>query len=390
MRATVATSNILVAELDKKIQLAKQKQLTGVLVIKSSFIHQWRLYFLAGHLVWANTRTHAKRRWFRHLSQHQPDLLKYGIIPSSEWTYGRLARLVICKKFNRTVFSNIVAGYIEEVLFDLQQQGTLIFRQTGQELTYRIKSQRAYHFPYVDLQNIRIWEQVRREWQAWEYAELTQVDPNDALEINDLAMLEDLASPRLVQLLNTLADGNHTLRDMALQANQALMPFVLSIFPHIRNQSLQLKSVGDTTTQIPLSQNNIVVKFPKTIIPKDDRIVYVDNNLTDSQTMATIIEAVGYRYSNIADPLEVLKKLVELQPKVVFLNLTMPVTNGYELCAQIRRLSGFKNTPIVMVGSSNNSMAERMRAKMVGVSEFVSKPIRPKTVLKTLIVLGII
>ncbi len=340
--------------------------------------------------MWATTRTHAKRRWYRQLLQHQSYLLKYGLNVSPEWTYGRLAQLVICKKFSRTVFSNIVARHIAEVLFDLQQQGTLNFQQTGQGLTYRFKPQKAYHLPYINLQNIQMWEQARREWQAWEQAELTQIDPNDALEIKELATLEDLASPRLVQLLTMLADGNHTLRDMALQTNQPLMPFVLSIFPHIRNRSLQLKSVGDTITQsISISQNNSVVNIAKTAIPKDARIVYVDNNLADSQAMATIVEAAGYRYTNITDPLEVLKKLVELQPKIIFLDLTMPVTNGYELCAQIRRLSDFKDTPIVIVGSGN-SVTERMRARMVGASEFLHKPLRPKTVLKTLIVLGMI
>lgn len=390
MRAIAATSNVFVSELDKKIQRAKQKQLTGVLLIKSNVIHQWRLHFLAGQLVWATMRTHAKRRWFRQLSQHQSYLLKCGLNASPEWTYSRLARLVICKKFSRTVFSKIVAGHIMEVLFDLQQQGTLNFQQAGQGLIYRIKPQKAYRLPYVNLQNIQMWEQARHKWQAWEQAELAQINPNNALEIDDLATLEDLASPRLVQLLTALADGNHTLRDMALQANQSLMPFVLSISPHIHNRSLQLKSVGETVTQTrPTAKSNIVVNFPRTTIPKDARIVYVDNNLANSQTMATLVEAAGYRYTNITDPLDVLKKLVELQPKVIFLDLAMPVTNGYELCAQIRRLSDFKDTPIVIVGSSN-SIAERMRARMVGASEFLHKPLRPKTVLKTLIVLGMI
>lgn len=390
MIAAVATSNVLVSELDKKIQLVKQKQLTGILLIKSNAIHQWRLHFLAGQLVWATTRVHAKRRWFRQLLRYQPYLLKYGLNASLEWTYSRLARLVICKKFSRAVFTKIVTGYISEVLFDLQQQGTLNFQQTGQGLTCRIKQQKAYDLPYVNLQNIQIWEQAGREWQLWEEAELTQIDPNDALEINDLATLEDLASPRLVQLLTVLADGSQPLRDMAFQAKQPLVPFVLSIFPHIRNRSLRLKPVGDRfSPPTSIAQKNIVFNIAKTTIPKDARIVYVDNNLADSQTMATIVEAAGYRYTNIIDPLEVLKKLVELQPKVIFLDLAMPVTNGYELCAQIRRLSGFKDTPIVIVGSGN-SVAERMRARMVGASEFLSKPLRPKTVLKALIVIGVI
>ncbi|MEM8613384.1 MAG: response regulator [Cyanobacteria bacterium P01_H01_bin.105] len=390
MRAEVATPNLLVSELDRKIKLARQEQLTGILAIKSDLIHQWRLYFLAGQLVWANTHTHSKRRWYRQLMQHRPNLLKYGLNAYSDWTYNRLARLVICKKFSRQVFSDIVTGCISEVLFDMQQQGTLNFQHTGRGLVYRIKSQKACDSSCVNLQNIQAWTQAKHEWRAWEKAGLTQVSPNDALVITDLASLEDLAYPRLFKLLSALANGHQTLRDMALKVNQPLMPFVLSILPHIHNRSLQLKSVEDKVTKsVITNQDDIVVKLAQSTIPKDARIVYVDNSLANSQKMATIIEAAGYRYSNIADPLEVLKQLVKLKPKVIFLQLAMPVVNGYELCAQIRRMPDFRETPIVIVGTGN-SITERMRARMVGASEFVSKPIKPKKVLKTLILLDMI
>ena len=390
MRAEVSVSNLLVSELDKKIQLAKQKQLTGILAIKSGIIYQWRLYFLAGQLVWANSHTYAKRRWHRQLMQHRPDLLRHGLSKYSDLTYSRLAKLVICKQFNRQVFSAIVTGCIAEVLFDLQQQGTLDFQLTGRGLAYRIKSQKACDSSCINLQNIHVWGQAKREWQAWEQAGLTQVNPNDALVIKDLASLEDLASPRLFRLLNALAKGRQTLRDIALKTDQPLMPFVVSILPHLHNQSLQLKAVEDKVAPPAIAtQEDIAIRLAQTAIPKDARIVYVDNSLTDSHKMATIVEAAGYRYSNIADPLEVLKSLVKLKPKVIFLNLMMPVVNGYELCAQIRRMSDFKEIPIVVVADSN-SITERMRAKMVGASEFVSKPITPKNVLKTLIELHMI
>ncbi|MEM7063012.1 MAG: response regulator [Cyanobacteria bacterium P01_B01_bin.77] len=391
MRAEVATSNVLISELDHKIQLAKQKQLTGILAIKSGPIHQWRLYFLAGQLVWANTHTHTKRRWYRHLLQHRSDLLKHGLNTYLGLTYNRLARLVICKQFSRQLFSDIVTGCILEVLFDLQRQGTLNFQETGKGLTYCIKSQKACDSSYLNLQNIRLWTQAKHEWQAWENAELAQVNPNDALVIRDLASLEDLAYPRLFKLLSALVDGDQTLRDLALKINQPLIPFVRLVLPHIYSQALQLKSVEDKVTKssVITAQNDAVVKLAQATIPKDARIVYVNDSLADNHKMATIIEAAGYRYSNIADPLEVLKQLAQLKPKLIFLNLMMPVVNGYELCAQIRRMSDFKQTPIVMV-AGGNSIAERMRAKLVGASEFVSKPIKPKNVLKTLILLDMI
>lgn len=391
MRVEVATSDTLVSELDRRIQYAKQEQLTGLLSIKSDLIHQWRLYFLAGQLVWANTRTHPKRRWYRQVLQHQADLLKHGLsVDPADWTYSRLARLVIRKKLARDVFSDIVTGCISEVLFDLQQQGTLSFQETGKRLTYRIKLQKACDSSCISLQNIWVWPQAKQAWLAWEHANLTQVNPNDALVINDLSTLEDLASPRLFKLLNTLVDGHQTLRDLALKINQPLMPFVLSILPHIKNQALQLKSVDDRVMQSVMDrQHNVTIKLVQTSVPKDARIVYVGDSLADSQQMATIIESAGYRYTRISDPLQVLKQLLKLKPKLIFLNLTMPVVNGYELCAQIRRISDFNETPIVMVANSNR-INERVRSKMVGASEFLSKPITPKNVLKTLIMLGVI
>ena len=388
MRVEIASSNIFVSELDQKIQLARQKHLTGILSIKGDG-HRWRLYFLAGQLVWASTRTHAKRRWCRQLLKHRPDLLKYGLSAYPDWTYSRLARLVVCKKFKREVFSDIVAGCISEVLFDLQQQGTLSLQQTGQALTYHITSKQACDFPFINLQNVRIWSQAEREWEDWEQTELTQIRPNDALVINNLALLEDLASPRLFKVLSTLVNGHQTLRDLALKTHQPLKPFTLAILPHLHNQALQLQPVGDTIAQTSSIQDDIAIQLAQTRIPKNARIVYVDNNQANSQQMGTIVEAAGYRYTNIADPIEVLKQLLLLRPKLIFLQLTMPVVNGYELCAQIRRMSEFQETPIVMVGSGSG-MAERMRAKMVGASEFMSQPIKPKNVLKTLIMLGAI
>ncbi len=391
MRAEVAPSNVFVYELDKKIQYAKHEQLTGILAIKSDIIHQWRLYFLAGQLVWANTNFHPKRRWYRQLLQHRADLRKHGLSTDpADWTYHRLARLVICKKVNRQLFSDIVAGCISEVLFDLQQQVTLNCQQTRKGLTYHIKAQKACESSCINLQNIGLWVQAKREWHAWKEVGFTQISPADALVIKDLATLEDLAPPRLFKFLSGLADGRQTLRDLALKANQPLIPFVQSLLPHIHNQALKLKSVDDKITKSVISTpDNISVKLAQTKIPKDARIVYVDNNLADSQKMATIIKSAGYRYTNIADPLEVLKKLVKLKPKAIFLNLMMPVVNGYELCAQIRRISDFKETPIVMV-ADGHSITDRVRAKMVGASEVLSKPIKPKNVLKTLIMLEMI
>lgn len=113
-------------------------------------------------------------------------------------------------------------------------------------------------------------------------------------------------------------------------------------------------------------------------------VAYVDDNSADSRTMAEIVQGAGYNYVNISDPLQILPQLIEHSPQLIFLELALPVANGYELCAQIQRISSLKETPIIIV-TNNDRIADRVRAKLVGASDFLSKPIKVKSVLKVLI-----
>jgi two-component system, chemotaxis family, response regulator PixG len=100
-------------------------------------------------------------------------------------------------------------------------------------------------------------------------------------------------------------------------------------------------------------------------------------------TMNHILSQANYRFINIQDPIQALPILLELKPSLVFLDLVMPNTNGYEVCTQIRRTSTFRNIPIVIV-TSNNGIIDRVRAKLVGSSGFLAKPITSEKVLRVL------
>jgi two-component system, chemotaxis family, response regulator PixG len=92
---------------------------------------------------------------------------------------------------------------------------------------------------------------------------------------------------------------------------------------------------------------------------------------------------LGYQYSNIPDPLQALPLLIEYKPKLIFLDLVMPIANGYEVCAQIRRISALKEIPVIIV-TSNDGIADRVRARLVGASGFLGKPIQHKKVAKVI------
>jgi chemotaxis family two-component system response regulator PixG len=99
--------------------------------------------------------------------------------------------------------------------------------------------------------------------------------------------------------------------------------------------------------------------------------------------MELILTKAGYQFLGIQDSVQVLPALLEHKPDLIFLDLVMPVANGYEVCSQIRRISLFKNTPVVIL-TGNDGIVDRVRAKMVGSTDFLGKPIEAERVLAVL------
>lgn len=148
-------------------------------------------------------------------------------------------------------------------------------------------------------------------------------------------------------------------------------------------QNLNVQNKQDVHISSSTASNNRTPEHLNQSGPAPPLVVYIEDHQADSLAMAKIVQDRGYSYANIVNPLEALPKLLELKPELIFLDLVMPLVNGYELCAQIRRMSVFKTIPIIIV-TNNDGIADRVRAKVVGASGFLGKPIRQKRVKKVL------
>ena len=398
----------IIIDLDKRIRHGKERQFTGVLSIEAEMRDPWYLYFLAGQIVWANTRTHSKRRWHRQLLKHCPELIKQNHSLYQTLTYNTLAKLVTRRELSRKHFSELVTGCISEILFDIVQQGSLNLQASRKPLTYKASPQDAAKFPCISLQygHVQIWEQAQQDWLDWQKSSLTNILPNQAPVIEQPAGLSELTSQTMFQALTGLVDGQQTLRDLALRVKKPLVQVTSSILPYIQQDFIRIINVGDVIPDTdsvsspypPYQTSSDSGSRPQTSVAASERtltspqrkvvsdgntVLYIEDSSSDSQAMGQIIQSAGYRYVNIADPLQALPQLLELKPKLIFLDLVMPIANGYELCAQIRRISALQETPIVIV-TNNDGIADRVRAKVVGASGFLGKPINQQRVLKVL------
>ncbi|MBA3789562.1 response regulator, partial [Patescibacteria group bacterium] len=158
-----------------------------------------------------------------------------------------------------------------------------------------------------------------------------------------------------------------------------------SINPYIRKGLMKLIDVADLShaverstatrpTQAPVAPPNSSQSKP---IPL---IAYIDDSRMDSKIMGQVLTKAGLRYINIQDSVQALPMLLEQRPSLIFLDLVMPIANGYEICAQIRRTSIFKDTPVIIV-TGNDGIVDRVRAKIVRSTDFLAKPIDTKKVL---------
>ena len=62
----------------------------------------------------------------------------------------------------------------------------------------------------------------------------------------------------------------------------------------------------------------------------------------------------------------------------------MPKVSGYDLCAQLRKYPEFEQTPIIFL-TSNTGIIDRLRAKMVGSTDFIKKTVNADELLQKIV-----
>jgi twitching motility two-component system response regulator PilG len=116
-------------------------------------------------------------------------------------------------------------------------------------------------------------------------------------------------------------------------------------------------------------------------------IVCIDDSKTVQKQVKMTLEAAGYEVLGILDPTMALRDLAQHQPSVIFMDINMPNINGYDLCTLLRKSQKFKEIPIVML-TGRDGMIDRVRAKIVGANDYLTKPCDPNKLIALAKILG--
>jgi two-component system chemotaxis response regulator CheY len=105
----------------------------------------------------------------------------------------------------------------------------------------------------------------------------------------------------------------------------------------------------------------------------------------DSSTMRQLIcmalrKIEGIVLVEAADGKDALNKLTEITPDLLLTDLNMPELDGFALIQEVRSRPQFAKLPI-MVLTTAGALQDQERAKALGVSGYVTKPIRPDEII---------
>lgn len=114
-----------------------------------------------------------------------------------------------------------------------------------------------------------------------------------------------------------------------------------------------------------------------------DNILIIDDVKTDRELLGKVVQGAGYQVVYGTDGEEALAKAKQSKPRIIFLDVVMPRTNGYVACRQLKADDETKHIPVVLV-TSKGAESDRFWSQKQGANELVAKPYTPEAILAVL------
>jgi CheY-like chemotaxis protein len=117
------------------------------------------------------------------------------------------------------------------------------------------------------------------------------------------------------------------------------------------------------------------------------KILIADDNIQNCELIDAYLSDEGYELSVAYDGQQAMKRVEELQPDLVLLDIMMPKLSGYEVCLWMKSNARTKDIPVLMV-TALNEQGDIEKAVRAGCDDFLTKPVNSlelKTRVKSLL-----
>jgi two-component system, chemotaxis family, response regulator PixG len=392
----------------------REKSCSGNLTVKVETAPSWVLSFRTGRLSWVGGGIEPVNRWQRNLALANinlpPERLAEIYNPQkTNLDANTLAQLFTEELIDRNQCGELIGRMIVESLFDIIQ----FSQHSGNRLAYHLaetggdRGQINLLMPVLEIEPILT--KAIQAWQEWGNGGLAVYAPSLFPNISKSAETDAIVAAYNLQQSVISIDGNRTIRSLAINNRQSVLDFTSSLLPLLRPGFITLSPQPKSRIEPDIAgvnprverDNSGVLKNLVTsetsgilsgaVTPPLDRskingvplIACIDDSALIYQALEKILTEQGYRSYGVTDPLKIMPSLIRNKPDFIFLDLLMPITNGYEVCEQIRKTPSLKDIPVIIL-TGKDGLVDRMRAKIVGATGFLGKPVNAESVIKML------
>ena len=112
-------------------------------------------------------------------------------------------------------------------------------------------------------------------------------------------------------------------------------------------------------------------------------LVVEDNELNQEVALGLLLDE-GFEVDVASDGREAIKMINQNHYDIVLMDMQMPVMDGVDATIEIRKNLKFNSLPIVAM-TANAMLQDREKCKQAGMNDFISKPIDPEELFRTLL-----
>ncbi|MBD0343989.1 MAG: DUF4388 domain-containing protein [Coleofasciculus sp. Co-bin14] len=323
----------------------------------------WFVFFLNGQITYAADSEGSLSRLRDYLRRYKAntalDNLELPSIASiNAPEYGYLWALLENHVLTPAQGRSIIQSMVRETLFDLLSlhNGYFVF-EVSTALAPQLTALEIAPLVTKIMKQVQEWKQFHPHIQSH----------NQCPIITNEVKLRAALPENAFRTLKLWADGKTSLRQLSRYLNRDLLMVAKAIYPYIRQGWVQLLS--PTAQETPTIRRDW--EFKET--PHVPRVVCIDDDMAIGKTVEYILQAKGYEVTAIRNPVEALTLVFKLKPDLILCDLAMSELDGYEICGMLRKSTAFRQTPIIVL-TGKDGFIDRVRARMVGATDYLTKP----------------
>lgn len=148
--------------------------------------------------------------------------------------------------------------------------------------------------------------------------------------------------------------------------------------------AVQQFSIDAQPISIEKSAVNELKSFPSKS-PRDVDVLIVEDNEMNQLLFSQILKDEGYSFTIACNGSEGVSMYEKVDPKVILMDVSMPVMNGHDATRAIRKIEEGTHRRIPIIGATAHAISGDMEQCFdAGMDDYLSKPVSPKELARKL------